>query len=380
MQIEQQRWSRAAGWASIRSSTSCPTKAQLVLVFGTRHVLQDGEPLRDLRMRFPNATLLGCSTSGEIAEERVLDDTVVATAVAFDAVRVVHAYTAIASESDSRDAGRRLAAQLDPEGLRHVLVMSEGLKVNGSQLVEGLTTSLPPSVAVTGGLAGDGTAFVETVVVHGDQAVTGLVTAVGLYGGALQVGYGSLGGFDPFGPERLITRADGNVLYELDGQSALALYKRYLGEHADELPASALLFPLCVRLSGDAEPLVRTILAVDETQQSMTFAGDVPEGSYARLMKANFDRLIDGAEMAAHASVSAAGDDQAELALLVSCVGRRLVLKQRTEEEVEAVRQVVGPQAAMTGFYSYGEISPFTPEAKCQLHNQSMTITTFRET
>ena len=112
----------------------------------------------------------------------------------------------------------------------------------------------------------------------------------------------------------------------------------------------------------------------------MTFAGDVPEGSYARLMKANFDRLIDGAGGAATTSYQAIGSATPDLAVLISCVGRKLVLNQRIEEEVEAVRDILGERTVLTGFYSYGEISPFTPGAKCELHNQTMTITTFLET
>jgi hypothetical protein len=195
----------------------------------------------------------------------------------------------------------------------------------------------------------------------------------------LKVGYGSLGGWDPFGPERLITRSKGNVLYELDGQSALALYKTYLGEHAQGLPSTGLLFPLSIRTREGQSGVVRTILGVNETDQSMTFAGDMPEGAYARLMKANFDRLIDGAHGAAQASYEVVGSMTPDLALLISCVGRKLVLKQRIEEEVESVREVLGETAALAGFYSYGEISPFTPSAKCELHNQTMTITTFSE-
>lgn len=124
---------------------------------------------------------------------------------------------------------------------------------------------------------------------------------------------------------------------------------------------------------------MRTILGIDREQQSLTFAGDVPEGSYSRLMKANFDRLIDGAVGAAETGHRAIGSAPAELVLLISCVGRKLVLKQRIEEEVEGAREVLGPDAVFAGFYSYGEISPFTPGAKCELHNQTMTITTFSE-
>jgi hypothetical protein len=206
-----------------------------------------------------------------------------------------------------------------------------------------------------------------------------MIAALGFYGNRLRVGFGSLGGWDPFGPERLITRSQGNVLYELDRRSALDLYKLYLGEHAKGLPATGLLFPLSLRMKTGETGVVRTILSVDEEEQSMTFAGDVPEGAYARLMKANFDRLIDGAIGAAQASYQALGSTSPHLAVLISCIGRKLVLRQRIEEEVEGVRDVLGDRTILTGFYSYGEICPFSTGAKCELHNQTMTITTFLE-
>ena len=205
-----------------------------------------------------------------------------------------------------------------------------------------------------------------------------LIAAVGFYGDRLKVGCGSLGGWDPFGPERIITKSSGNVLYELDGQSALSLYKKFLGEKASELPASGLLFPLSLRI-GNGSSVVRTVLAVDEHDQSMTFAGDLEQGARVQLMKANFERLIDGAVGAARVSSEALAENSADFALLVSCVGRKLVLKQRVEEEVEAVRDVLGDRPTLAGFYSLGEISPFTPTARCELHNQTMTVTTFTE-
>ena len=206
---------------------------------------------------------------------------------------------------------------------------------------------------------------------------------VGFYGSALKVGYGSLGGWDPFGLERTITRSKDNVLYELDGQPALKLYKEYLGEEqAKGLPGTGLLFPLRLRMKsgGKEAEVVRTILAVDEKEQSMTFAGDMPEGTQVSLMKANFDRLVDGAAGAASMSVESLGSNKAQLAILISCIGRKLVLKERVEEEIEAVRGVIGNEAAIIGFYSYGELCPVAAtEKQCELHNQTMTITTFRE-
>jgi hypothetical protein len=375
MQIVQTNWAPDTGWTPPFGQLG--DTAQLVLLFGSRAFLQLPERLDDVRRAYPQALLFGCSTAGEIVDTQVRDDTLVVTAVAFDYTAVRGAAVPIANASDSFAAGSRLAQAFDPHGLAHVLVLSEGLHINGSELVQGLTQHLPPHVSVTGGLAGDGPRFAETVVVWNGAATSGTIAAIGLYSDRLRVGYGSLGGWDSFGPDRLITRSDGNVLYELDGTSALALYKRYLGEHAANLPASGLLFPLSLSTEVGAERVVRTILAVNEADQSITFAGDVPEGAAARLMKANFDRLIDGAIGAATASALAGA--QAELALLISCVGRKLVLQQRIEEEVEGVREVLGAQAVMAGFYSYGEISPLQTAARCALHNQTMTITTFAE-
>ncbi|MBM3779690.1 MAG: hypothetical protein FJW23_15865, partial [Acidimicrobiia bacterium] len=329
---------------------------------------------------YPDACVAGCTTAGEISNDGVADETAVVTALQLEHTRCVPATVDLKDCDSSRAAGRRLAASLpDHQTLRHVLVFSDGLKVNGSDLVQGLTTSLPAEVIVTGGLSGDGSRFKSTAVVAGGTLREGAIVAIGFYGDRLRVGTGSLGGWDSFGLERLVTRADGNVLYELDGQSALSLYKKYLGEQARDLPASGLLFPLSVRAAGQTAGVVRTVLSVDEQADSMTFAGDIPVGSHARLMKANFDRLIDGAIRAARASAMSLAGGKADCALLISCVGRKMVLQQRVEEEIDGVRDVVGAGAVLTGFYSYGEISPFTPTARCELHNQTMTITTFAE-
>jgi hypothetical protein len=387
MKTEQRRWTKAGGWTPATCGPVAKS-AQLVLVFGATAALQDSELVQSIRRFFPRGHILGCSTAGEICGTEVSDDAIVTTAIHFDHTQVRAAEVSLDVNADSQRAGGFLSQSLPhsvgaeggrrQETLAHVLVLSDGLGVNGSDLVRGLMKHLPEGVAVTGGLAGDGARFGTTLVFkHGDPQQR-VISAVGLYGSRLKVGFGSLGGWEPFGPERLVTRSKGNVLFELDGRPALALYKQYLGEHAQGLPATGLLFPLSVQAEPGDTALVRTILAVDEQQQSMTFAGDVPEGAHARLTKANIDRLVDGAVGAAKVSCPE-GAVAPELALLISCVGRKLVLKQRIEDEVEGVRDVLGAQAAMTGFYSYGEIAPFSFGERSELHNQTMTITTFAE-
>ena len=378
MKVEQGRWTPAKSWES-ESLGNLGETAQLVLLFGSTSTLKDQKILGRIKKTYPQAHLFGCSTAGEICDTQVSDDSLVVTAVSFDHTQLEGAQIKISEVENSYQVGERLAQSLDKNELSHVLVLSNGLKINGSELVKGLTMHLPEKVAITGGLSGDGGKFEETLVLLDDQPRKDTVAIMGLYGNRLKVGYGSFGGWDPFGPERLVTKSKGNVLYELEGRSALELYKTYLGEHAQGLPATGLLFPLSLRTKEGETGVVRTILSVSEKEQSMTFAGDVPEGAYVHLMKANFDRLIDGAVEAARTSYQAIGSSSPDLAILISCVGRKMVLKQRIEEEVEGVREVLGDHTILTGFYSYGEISPSLPGSACKLHNQTMTITTLTE-
>ncbi len=377
MKVSTAQWTSSRGWSF--DATGGPVAPDWILYFGAtdRLAATDG-PADELCRKFPQAVCSGCSTSGEILGAHVGDDSVVAALVKFDATKVRGVAAQVAAPEHSGATARMLVEQLRANDLCHVLVLSEGLKVNGTALVAGFRAALPERVAVTGGLAGDGTRFGRTVTGLGQQLGGAQVVAVGFYGRALHVGYGTEGGWEAFGPRRLITKARGNVLFELDGQPALDLYKKYLGERATGLPATGLLFPLQLLANANAlTGLVRTILAVDEKEHSLTFAGDLPEGQYARLMKTGQDGLVHGAAQAAGAA--AQGDANHRLAVLVSCVGRRLVLGQRVEEELEAVQQALPAGSTAIGFYSYGELCPPTGLLTCELHNQTMTITTFAE-
>jgi hypothetical protein len=379
MKTEQSKWTPESGWEHI-TDTKINEGAQLLLLFGKGNHLKESSLIDDIKKRYPIAKIIGCSTSGEIIGTSVIDNSIVATAVKFDSSHLAEYSIKINSAEESFDIGKRLVEGFNQGGLKHIFVLSDGLNINGSELVAGMRSVLPNGVQVTGGLAGDGADFKETVVINSSGvAESKVINAIGLYGEDLSIGYGSFGGWDSFGIDRLVTKSKANVLYELDNSPALELYKSFLGDQAQALPASGLLFPLSMRMETDEQPVVRTILAVNEDEQSLTFAGDIPEGSYVRLMKANVDRLIDGAVTAAHTSLEPINHSHPDLAILISCVGRKLVLKQLVEEEVEGVRNVVGHDAAITGFYSYGEISPFSKDAKCELHNQTMTITTISE-
>jgi hypothetical protein len=375
MDIEQRIFDSAAGW-ELSSGKLENADPQLVLALGDRHLLEAGAALTELRKIYPQACVVSASTAGEIFGTEVSEQRIVATAIAFKKTSIKCAASRVTSSGQSYGAGRDLAQKLTAPGLVHVFVLSDGQVVNGTDLARGFNEHLPAGVQLSGGLAGDGTRFERTVVGLNDQPVPGHIVAVGFYGSALTVRFGSAGGWEAFGPERIVTRAEQNTLYELDGQSALQLYKKYLGDRAAQLPGSALRFPLCITPRESDHTIVRTILSIDETAEGMIFAGDIPMGAKVRFMRASYEDLIDGAALAAEQTRA---DRAAELALCVSCVGRRIVLGQRTEEETESVRAVIGEGAVLAGFYSYGELAPAGSSVACQLHNQTMTITTFRE-
>ncbi|HEX9510788.1 MAG TPA: FIST N-terminal domain-containing protein [Puia sp.] len=354
-------------------------KAQLVLAFGDSALVTQAGLFAHIRNSFPAASIVLSSTAGEIIHENVYDNSLVVTAIQFEKTGIRCKVTNINEHGCSHATGAHLMKELLADDLNAVFIISDGTYINGSELVSGFSENNPKCIPVTGGLAGDGARFTRTFAGLDRVPEEGNVVAVGFYGDSLRIGHGSFGGWDEFGPQRIITRSDKNILYEIDGKNALDLYKEYLGPYKEELPGSALLFPLSIREPGSTEHLVRTILSINETEKSMLFAGNLPQGSRIRLMKANFDRLIDGSSTAAKNSFSSPENDSPELALLVSCVGRKLILQERTDEEVQAVKQIFGDHTSLAGFYSYGEISPFNPNTQCELHNQTMTITTFSE-
>ena len=353
-------------------------KVQLALCFAGKDVFIEEPIFPLLKKQFPLANIAMCSTAGEIYQNSVFDNTMVVAALEFEKTSLQTASVNIKDFISRFDAAVALGNKLPKEGLSYILVLSDGSLVNGSDLVKGINSVVGDDVLITGGLAGDGANFNSTLVGVNEEPAEGKIIAIGFYGKNLIVTHGSQGGWDMFGLEKKITRSEANVLFEIDNQNALELYKNYLGPDAENLPGSALLFPLSVTVPGSDKPVVRTILSIDENEKSMTFAGDVPEGSVVRFMKANFDKLTIAASSAASQTILA-NNIKPGFALLISCVGRKLILGPRLEEETEAVDQTFGEKTLLAGFYSYGEISPFNEGGRCQLHNQTMTITSFYE-
>lgn len=355
------------------------SKDTLILIFISPELKDYQTPIDEIKKNFPNSQMIGCTTAGEIFDQYIYDESLIVAIAKFEKTKIKIVKSALPNANSSFEAGEKIAKKLYDDQLRAIFVLSEGINVNGSELVSGLNTVGKKDVVVTGGLGADGNRFAETWSIFEGKLEKNIVVAVGFYGNHIRVGHGSKGGWDIFGPERRITRSENNILYELDNKPALKLYKEYLGDRAAGLPATGMLFPLAIRKdSEDDRQLVRTILGIDEAKQALIFAGDMPLGYFAQLMRANFDRLITGASEAGQLAGANVNKDTEVLAVAISCVGRRLVLGERTEEETESTLNILPPSTQQIGFYSYGELSPYAT-GDCDLHNQTMTITTFYE-
>lgn len=351
----------------------------LVLVFGNRFLLEDADILQNIRDEFPYEHIVFGSTAGEIVSSNVNDNSISVTAMEFDrSTFVVERENILDYDKNAKKLGEALYAKIPKEKLKHLFVLSEGSFVNGSSLIKGLENEIDAAVSITGGMCADDARFEKTVASYKENPKVGEVILIGFYGETLEISFASFGGWIPFGPERIITKSEANILYEIDGQPALDLYKNYLGDKASELPKSSLLYPLNVTPKDKKEPVVRTILNINNDNQSMILAGDVPLDSRVQLMMASVDGIATGAQNAAKFAMKNRRN-KPEIAILVSCIGRKLVMNQRVEEEIEQVRETIGENIPMTGFYSYGEMAPFNDSTSCELHNQTMTLTLISE-
>lgn len=377
MKTVQLKRKKSQDWQFIGENLTL--KAPLVLVLGNRYLLEDKGVYEEVKSFFPDGHFVFGSTSGEISKNSVNDESITITAIEFERTTFkIETSNVLNSDLDSFKTGSNLVKKFPIEGLKYVFVLSEGSFVNGSELTKGMNSGVDDDILITGGLCGDDARFETTLASYNENPKQGEIVAIAFYGETLEVSFSIHGGWTPFGPERTVTKSKGNVLYELDGLPALDLYKKYLGEKSKELPGAALLYPLNVKNKDEEHSIVRTILNISEDENTMILAGDIPENSKVQLMMTNVDNIANASERAAMQAMELR-EDKPQLALLVSCIGRKLVLDQRVEEEIEEVVEVVGDNTTICGLYSYGEIAPFVGENSCQLHNQTMTITLISE-
>jgi hypothetical protein len=368
MDVQQVSWTSAAGWSDAIPAPDA--RESLVLAFGASELIDAPAPFHDLIDVWGPDRVVGCSTpfatSG--ADTRVA---LMVSIIRFDRTRVVTAHADIQRAGGSRRAARRVGNLLSEPSLQCAVMLADGLLADGSQLSVGMR-DVTEGIALSGGLAADDNRFTNTWTLVNGLPRTGWVSAFGLVGEHIEMGFSSMSGWESFSQERVVTRSHGNVLYELNGRPAIEIYQNYLGHSVGGMADSALGFPLALR-DLDGRMTVRSLVGVNARDQGLRFAGDVAQGSTARLMCASSDDLIHNAQLAA----KRADLGPAQIALACSGTGRRRVLGERAEEEWAAVRSAFSPDTAVVGLSTMGELSP--GDGETELHNQSMSITTIRE-
>ena len=361
------------GWVFAGETVEDP---QLVIWFGAYAQARKPGVYEGLRERFPSALIAGCSTNGEIFGGDAMDDACVAAAVRFDGTRVKAAYAVLEPGADARAGGRKLAAELQGEALKGVYVLADAFSFNGADLVDGLIESLPEGVVVSGGMAGDDATLGSATLAGLDEAPRqGGALAIGFYGSRVRINHGVAGGWDALGPSRNVTRSEGHVVYELDGQPALEVYERLVG---DAGTTARLRHPFAFKPDADsAQDVIREVVGIDRENHGVIFIDTVPQGCWGQILRGTDEHLVDGAALAARRAGMDKADDET-LSLVVSCIGRKWVMGQRIGDETEAV-QDESPTTPTIGFYSYGEIAPHERTGLCTLHHASVSVTLLSE-
>jgi hypothetical protein len=134
MKTAQYKFIAEQGWNFINGNDSI-NDGNLVLVFGSTANIKNADNLNELKSKFTNAIFIGSSTSGEISDVNVFDDTDIATTILFERTKIEYKSIEIADASNSYEAGSKLIEMLDKQDLTHVFVLSDGLR---AYLIEGV--------------------------------------------------------------------------------------------------------------------------------------------------------------------------------------------------------------------------------------------------
>ncbi len=321
--------------------------------------------------------LVGCTTDGEIHDAAVQTGSAVLGGMRSDRVDFSVAVAERVGE-DSERAGRDIALGL-PRSVRYIQLFSDGLTGNGSAMLRGISSVLGGHIPVSGGTAGDLGRFVRTWQFAGRRVMTDAAVAIG-FSGDVRVGTGAGSGWAPIGLAKTVTRAKGNVLYELNGKPALAVYERFLGRHACNLPQVGVEYPLMI-VGGHGSPnedsncmLLRATMSVDRKNGAIVFAGDIAEGATVHLTCGDRDAIQEAAGNAARMALEGLGDANPVMLFCYSCMARKIVLGRHTVEELHRIRATVGKEIPMIGFYTYGEYCRPGAEGPSFLHNETATV------
>jgi len=316
----------------------------------------------------PGASLIGCTTAGEITESGPSHGS---TAVMLVASDDMVAFPAFAEGLKADPVG--LAAKLTHEvprqrkaafarDFRHqtTIVLTDGLSGTGEKLIAELQDRAQGQAQIVGGAAGDEGKFKLTTVGTGERAATDAATALSVFG-LHRWGVGVNHGLRPTTKQMRVTRATGNVIEELDGQVPFDVYRQHAAERGVSLrPETATNYLVANELGihfFDRIARARAPLSVG-ADGSLTCGASVPKGSMVSILDGDPVSMVEAARTAAEEAKENLAGRPAAGVLLFDCVCRGMILKEAFRREVESVRQVFG-DTPIAGFLTYGEIARY---------------------
>ncbi len=345
------------------------------VVFAGIHV-DHAALLLGLRGAWPGLRVVGCTTDGEAASpDGFAEDSIALTLLGSEDVglgvgvgRGLGTDAARAAEDAVREASRAAGAPARP--LRAVVALADSLTASGAALVDALQDAAGADVPVLGGTAGDQLQFRGTYQLFDDEVLQDAVVALA-FSGPVTLAHGVASGWRPVGPSVEVTGAAGNVVQALGGRPALRFYQDYIGPR-DPLGEHAL----AVYEAEDEISYMRAPLATDPETGAITFTGDVPVGARVRLTEFTRAAVLEGCETSIERArrrfQDAVGPDGAPaLAWFFSCAGRKEALGTWSAREFGLVREHLGAEVPVAGFYAYGEIAPLAPGEPSRFHAET---------
>lgn len=324
---------------------------------------------------WPGIELIGCTTDGELSSSLGFrDDSISILLFASDTIDFASGLgrgLSVDTEVACQQAVEQARAKTEREP-RLCITTPEGLTVSGQMTVEALRNALGQDVDLFGGLAADHRKYESTRQFCGRQVVSDSVPIL-LLSGPLFYSFGVASGWKAIGDPGMITRSQGNVVYEIDGAPAVEFYRRFLGK---EFKLSTDIPLIILNDAEEPEYLRSSSGCVDEETGAITYQSDVPEGIRAQLSITDRAAILEGCEESIRKALQGfPGNKKPEAAVIVSCSARKLLLGTKISEEFRILRENVGPNLPVCGFYSFGEIGPQKSDStKPIMHDQTFTM------
>lgn len=334
------------------------------------------ELLEGINEAVGTGNIVGCTGDGEMSGDGYSTGSAILAGIATDQIDFTVAYAENLSQNCEL-AGKQLAAKLAPT-VQYVHLFSDGITGNGCGILRGIFSVLREDLPIAGGTAGDNGKFERTWQFAGRKVLTDAAVAIG-FTGDFHLGTGVRSGWSPIGLAKKVTRASGNILYELNGEPALQVYERFLGKHAEKLPAVGVEYPLglvgkCLDNDSGDYYLLRATMSVDRQEGSIRFAGEIPEGAEVHLTCGDNSSILEASSEAARLADEEIGDIQPRMVFFYSCMARKIILGQRTQEELDRIRRVFGAEVPIIGFYTYGEYCRVGCGSPSLFHNETATV------